>query len=122
MQSRFARLAHALFVFAVVGVTINAATTKPGVTKAKTYRGKVGDALCGLEHSMPGSAIECIRECIGKGSRYSLIVGDRIYALDTDNQAFLDVLEKQGDAQAEVTGTESADGKLIAVKSVKAVK
>jgi hypothetical protein len=90
-------------------------------SKAKTYRGTVGDALCGVEHSMPGTAVECIRQCIGKGSRYSLIVGDKVYALDTDNQALLDVLEKQSDAKVEVTGTESQDGKMIVVKSVKAI-
>lgn len=91
-------------------------------SKAKTYRGTVGDALCGVEHSMPVSAVECIRQCIGKGSRYSLIVGDKVYALDTDDQALLDVLEKQSAAQVEVTGTESPDGKLISVKSVKAIR
>ena len=90
-------------------------------SKDKTYRGTVGDALCGVEHSMPGSAVDCIRQCIGKGSRYSLIVGDKVYALDTDNQALLDVLEKQSAAQVEVTGTESQDGKLIVVKSLKAI-
>jgi hypothetical protein len=87
----------------------------------KTYTGKVGDALCRREHSMPVSAVECIRQCIGKGSRYSLIVEDKVYALDTENQAFLDVLEKQADARVEVKGTENENGTIIVVKSVKAL-
>jgi hypothetical protein len=133
MRSRFGKKAELLFVVTLLAVAMasfafaldkksndNQSSDKKSI-KGKTYKGTVGDALCGIEHSMPVSAIECIRQCIGKGSRYSLIVGDKVYALDTDNQAFLDLLDKQATAHVEVTGTESADGKIILVNSVKAL-
>jgi hypothetical protein len=110
----------ATFISCVVLVTA-AGIVWAGEAKEKIYTGKVGDALCRREHSMPVSAVECIRQCIGKGSRYSLIVGDKVYALDTDKQEFLDVLEKQSDARVEVRGTENENGTMIVVKSVKAL-
>lgn len=91
-----------------------------GFAKGKKYTGVVGDALCGLDHSMPVSAVECIRQCIGKGSRYSLIIGDTVYALDTDDKVALDTLEKQAGERVTVTGTD--DGKIITVTAVKAAK
>jgi hypothetical protein len=117
MQLRFTKLVAGCVFSIVLAWTIVSFAT----AKFKTYTGTVGDALCGVEHSMPGTAIECIRQCIGKGSRYSLIVGDKVYALDTENQAFLDVLEKQSAARVQVTGTETEDGKIIVVHSVKAL-
>ncbi|HEY6764663.1 MAG TPA: hypothetical protein VI386_07820 [Candidatus Sulfotelmatobacter sp.] len=88
--------------------------------KTKTYTGTVGDALCGIEHSMPVSAVECIRKCIGKGSNYSLIVGDKVYALETSDQAVLDILEKQAGEKVRVSGIEK--GNSIEVSSVKGEK
>ena len=88
--------------------------------KGKTFTGTVGDALCGIEHSMPVSSVECIRQCIGKGSRYALIVGDKVYTLDTSDEAALATLEKQAGAKVVVTGTATEDGKTIVVTAVKA--
>ena len=85
--------------------------------KDKTFTGTVGDALCGVEHSMPVSAVECIRQCIGKGSNYSLIVGEKVYTLETSDSAALETLEKQAGARVKVTGTEK--GNIIVVSSVK---
>jgi len=86
-------------------------------SKGKTFVGTVGDALCGVEHSMPVSAPECIRQCIGKGSNYSLIVGDKVYTLETEDKAILGMLEKQAGERVKVIGTEN--GKTITVSSVK---
>jgi len=65
---------------------------------------------------MPVSAMECIRQCIGKGSNYSLIVGDKVYTLDTTDKAALATLDKQAGAQVKVTGTEKDN--TITVTSV----
>jgi hypothetical protein len=86
--------------------------------KDKIFTGMVGDALCGIEHSMPVSAVDCIRQCIGKGSNYSLIVGDKVYTLETSDAAVLDTLEKQAGERVKVTGVEK--GNIIVVTSVKA--
>ena len=85
--------------------------------KGKTFTGTVGDALCGVQHSMPVSAVECIEQCIGKGSNYALIVGDKVYALETSDKAALETLEKQAGARVKVTGIEK--GNSIVVSSVK---
>jgi hypothetical protein len=86
-------------------------------TKGKAFVGTIGDALCGVEHSMPVSAVECIRQCIGKGSNYSLIVGDKVYTLVTEDKTILDTLEKQAGERVKVIGAE--DRNTITVSSVK---
>ncbi|HEY4904745.1 MAG TPA: hypothetical protein VIH89_14825 [Candidatus Sulfotelmatobacter sp.] len=124
MQVNFKNLRYRLFVLILsTGVIVSAASGKAKdkeKEKGKTFTGTVGDTLCGLEHSMPGSAVDCIRECIGKGSNYSLIIGDKVYNLQTEDKAILETLEKQAGLPATVTGVE--DGTNIAVTSVKAAK
>ena len=51
-----------------------------------------------------------------KGSTYALVVGDKVYALDTSDKSALDTLDKLADQQAKVTG--QANGDTIAVSSV----
>jgi len=94
-----------------VGIIAGAAT------KEQTLTGVVGDALCGREHSMPGTPVACIRECIGKGGRYSLLVADKVYVLETTDQALLDTLEKQSGLRVKITGTDN--GKTFLLKTVK---
>ena len=55
-----------------------------------------------------------------KGTKYALVVGDKVYALDTSDQATLDNLSKLAWEEAKVTGT--ANGETISVKSVTAAK
>lgn len=88
--------------------------------KDKAFTGTVGDALCGVEHSMPVSAVECIRQCIGKGSNYSLIVGDKVYTLQTEDKTILATLEKQAGAKVRIKGTDN--GNIINVSSVEPSK
>jgi len=82
----------------------------------KTYTGTVSDAMCGAKHM--GSAAECTRGCVSKGSKYALVVGDKVYTLDTADKAALATLDKQAGAKATVTGTEKDN--TITVTSVKA--
>jgi hypothetical protein len=63
-------------------------------------------------------AAECTRACVAHGSKYALIVGDKIYTLDTSDRAALAALDKQAGKMATVTGT--LDGDTIAVSSVAA--
>ena len=83
----------------------------------KTYIGKVSDAMCGASHMEPGmSAADCTRDCVAKGSKYALIVGDKVYTLDGEDKAALAELDKLADQKAKVTGT--AKGDTIQVTSV----
>jgi hypothetical protein len=86
----------------------------------KSFTGTVSDSMCGAKHAMPGDDAACTRACVGKGSKYALVVGDKVYTLDTSDKAALATLDKQAGAKATVTGTEKDD--TIAVSSVKPAK
>jgi hypothetical protein len=84
--------------------------------KSQTLTGQVSDAMCGAKHEMPGNAAECTRGCVKHGSKYALVVGDKVYTLETSDKTTLDKLNELAGASAKVTG--DVDGDTIAVKSV----
>jgi hypothetical protein len=84
--------------------------------KSQTLTGQVSDAMCGAKHEMPGNAAECTRGCVKHGSKYALVVGDKVYTLETSDKATLDKLNELAGASAKVTG--DVDGDTIAVKTV----
>jgi hypothetical protein len=86
--------------------------------KSQTLSGEVTDAMCGAKHEMPGNAAECTRGCIKHGSKYALLVGDKVYTLETSDQAALSKLNDLAGAKAKVTG--DVEGTTITVKSVAA--
>ncbi|MGA8618180.1 MAG: hypothetical protein WB660_06610 [Candidatus Sulfotelmatobacter sp.] len=87
----------------------------------QTFTGKVSDAMCGAKHSEGNlTPAACVRACVQKGANYSLVVGDKVYTLETKDQVALDELNKLAWEQAKVTGT--ANGDTISVKSVTAAK
>lgn len=88
--------------------------------KPQSFTGKVSDAMCGANHMMAGPAADCVRNCIRKGSKYALVVGDKVYTLDTGDKAALDELDKLADQQAKVTG--QVNGDAITVSSVAEAK
>jgi len=85
--------------------------------KSETLTGEVSDAMCGVKHEMSNKA-ECTRACMKHGSKYALVVGDKVYTLETSDKAALDKLNDLAGAKAKVTG--EVDGTTIAVKSVTA--
>ena len=97
------------------------ALTAPGAfAKGKSFTGTVSDSMCGAKHAMPGDAAACTRACVSKGSKYALVVGDKVYTLDTTDKAALDTLNKEAGSTVTVTGTEKDNA--IEVSSVKAAK
>ena len=86
----------------------------------QTFTGKVSDAMCGAEHTEGLAPAACVRACVQKGAKYALVVGDKVYTLDTSDQSTLETLNKLAWEQAKVTGT--ADGATISVKTVTAAK
>ena len=95
----------------------------PGMAagSTQTFTGKVSDAMCGAKHMEEGIApAACVRVCVQKGAKYALVVGNKVYTLDTSDNAALDKLDKLAWEQAKVTGT--ANGDTISVKSVTAAK
>ncbi len=83
--------------------------------KTQTLSGQVSDAMCGAKHMM-GKPAECTRACVEHGSKYALVVGDKVYTLDTSDKAALDKLNQKAGETAKVTG--DVEGSTIAVKSV----
>jgi hypothetical protein len=67
-----------------------------------------------------GDAASCTRGCVSKGSKYALVVGDKVYTLEASDKAALDTLDKQAGAKVTVTGTEKDS--TITVSSVKAAQ
>ena len=95
----------------IAGLTVSSA-----FAAGKTFTGTVSDAMCGAKHM--GAAADCTRGCVSKGSKYALVVGDRVYTLETSDKAALAALDKQAGAKATVTGTEKDN--TITVTAVKA--
>jgi len=92
----------------------------PAVAAAKkTLTGEVGDAMCGNKH-MEGTPAQCTRTCVSKGSKYALVVGDKVYTLDTTDKDVLALLDRQAGQKATITGT--VDGDKIEVSSAVAAK
>ncbi len=85
----------------------------------QTLTGEVGDAMCGAKH-MEGTPAECTRTCVAHGSKYALVVGDKIYVLNTTDKAVLALLDQQAGKKATVTGT--VDGTNIEVSKAVAAK
>ena len=82
--------------------------------KAQSFTGKVSDAMCGKAHMMSGSDADCTRACVGKGSKYALVVGDKVYTLDASDKATLGSLDKLAGSDAKVTGTLNGDSIQVA--------
>ena len=103
-----------LALVAFAGLTVSSAFA----AKGDSFTGTVSDAMCGAKHM--GAAAECTRGCVSKGSKYALVVGDKVYTLETSDKAALATLDKQAGAKVKVTG--SAKDTTITVTSVEAAQ
>ncbi len=92
----------------------------PMFAKNQTFTGEVSDAMCGAEHMMKGSAADCTRACIAKGSAYALVVGSKVYTLQSSDKAALDKLNQLAGQKALISG--KADGDTIQVSGVAAAR
>jgi len=116
MKPRLQKIGFMLLTLALAsGLTMSALAAK-----TNSYTGTVSDSMCGAKHAMPGDDASCTRECVGKGSKYALVVGDKVYTLETSDKDALATLDKQAGAKVTVTGSEKDS--TITVSSVKAVK
>ena len=85
----------------------------------QTLTGEVGDAMCGKKH-MEGAPADCTRTCVAHGSKYALVVGEKIYALNTTDKTVLALLDQQAGKNATVTG--AVNGDTIEVSTAVAAK
>ena len=112
--SRTSRVTVPLVLFVLSCLTLPASGA--GTQK---FTGEVSDAMCGRKH-MEGPAPECTRTCVQHGSKYALVVGEKLYILETSDQSALAELDKQAGKNVTVTGTPKGD--TIEVSSVVAAK
>jgi hypothetical protein len=105
--------------FGLVALLCAATMLAVAAAKPQTFTGEVSDSMCGAKHMMDNKA-ECTRACVSKGSNYALVVGDKVYTLNTTDKAALDQLNTLAGSQAKVTGT--ANGDAIDVSKVSAAK
>jgi hypothetical protein len=63
--------------------------------------------MCGKTHTMmPGKPnSKCIRACVKAGSKYALLVGDKIYALNGDAKQIDHFAGKKVKGAGDVSGT-----------------
>jgi len=81
----------------------------------QTLSGTVSDSMCNTQH-MGGTPADCTRNCIGHGAKYTLVVGEKVYSLNTTDKALLAVLDKEAGKNVTVTG--SVNGVGVDVSSV----
>jgi hypothetical protein len=109
--------------FTSIAIMISSVTAFSGVyalaASKQKFTGEVGDAMCGRQH-MEGTPAECTRTCVSKGSKYALVVGEKVYTLEGSHKAALATLDQQAGKNATVTGT--LNGDTIEVSSVAAAK
>lgn len=76
------------------------------VAATQSLTGIVTDDMCGKKHTMmsgrPDS--ECIRACVKAGSKYALLVGDKLYTL-IDAKQFDQLAGKKVKVSGDVSGT-----------------
>jgi hypothetical protein len=74
--------------------------------QAQTWTGKISDSMCGADHGKNGGTPQkdhdCTVTCVKGGSKYVLVVGDKIYKIG--NQKFAD-LAKDAGYPVKVTGS-----------------
>jgi len=115
MRTAFQRLLTAFLALSLFAVIAAFPALAGG--KTQTMTGQVSDAMCGAKHQM-GSPADCTRSCVKQGSKYALVVGDKVYTLETSDKSALDKLNDLAGSKAKVTGEVKGDS--IEVKSVAA--
>lgn len=111
---------QSLRVWMVTALLAAGLAAVPAMAAAETFTGKVSDTMCGAKHQEGVPPAACVRACIKHGANYALVVGDKVYTLDTSDEAARAELNKLAWEQAKVTGT--ANGDTISVKSVSPAK
>jgi hypothetical protein len=111
MKKNWLSFFAALMLFSSLAVAQT--SSDKGSSKEQSLTGVVSDAMCGAKHMMPGDAASCTRACVKQGSKYALVVGDKVYTLTGHSEE----LDKLAGQQATVTG--KVNGDKVDVTSVK---
>jgi hypothetical protein len=99
--------ARKLVLGIVLQTTLAALAASFAFAAPQTLTGVVTDDMCGKKHTMmPGKPdSECIRACVKAGSKYALLVGDKIYALNGNAKQIDQFAGKKVKVAGDVSGT-----------------
>jgi hypothetical protein len=87
--------------------------TRTAWSATQTLDGIISDSMCGKKHMMPGkSDAQCIQECVKAGSKYVLVVGEKLYTLDAKAQTIAPFSGKRVQIQGELKGA------ILSVQSI----
>ena len=114
MKSAFYKVGSVVSVLLFSSAFIFSTLTAP-----KAYIGTVTDAMCGVKHVVKGS-VACTRLCVQHGSKYALVVGNKVYMLNTKDKALLEKLNALAAKTALIKGV--MENNMIEVRSVTAAK
>jgi len=112
---------HVALVAAVV-LAIATATARLAAAE-QTWTGQISDSICKAKHESgaegreAGSPAECTKACAKGGSKYVLLVGDKVYQIANQSNADL---EKHAGETVKLTG--SLDGDAITVSKIETSK
>jgi len=96
-----------LFLALTFQATLVALVASYAIAAPQTLTGIVTDNMCGKKHTMmPGKPdSECIRACVKAGSKYALLVGDKVYVLKGDAKQLDSFAGKKIKVSGEMSGT-----------------
>ena len=91
----------------VLQATLVALAANFALAAPQTLTGVVTDNMCGRKHTMmPGKPdSECIRACVKAGSKYAVLVGDKVYVLNGDAKQIDPFAGKKVKVVGDVSGT-----------------
>lgn len=94
--------------------------TGPSAFAAETWKGSIGDKMCGADHHGQ-DPVQCTVSCVQNGSPYVFVI-DKARVLDISNQKDEKIaaeLAKHAGRNVEVTGTLSGDGKSVKIDTIR---
>jgi hypothetical protein len=103
----------------VAGAALAALTTLPLRAAEQTWIGEISDSACGMKHESGAENVptppakECVADCVRGGSKYVIVVGDKVLQIANQNAAGLADL-----AGSKVKITGEAKGEVITVSKI----
>jgi hypothetical protein len=98
-------------------IVLALAAAVPAIAAEQSFKGYLSDTMCGRKHMMPGkSDAECIRECVKAGSKYALMVGDKMYTLQGPAAQFDKLAGQQVQVSGDLQGSTMKVAKIAAAK------
>ncbi len=107
-----------LLVGSVLFASLTVLSANFPLAATQTFIGVVTDNMCGKKHTMmPGNPdSECVRACVNAGSKYALLVGDKVYTMSGDEKSFAALAGRKAKATGELKGDTVAVTSILAGK------